>query len=391
MTRTERQTIGLKKWAANGYSGIFQFPTGFGKTFTAIRAIKGLIKRENITSVLVVVPTIVLKEQWEDELKIHKIKITKVMVINSAIKINVNVDFLILDELHRYAAETFSEVFNTVTSKYQLGLTATLEREDKYHLLILKHLKVLDKVTIEEALTNGWMSRFKIYNIPVPFSAFDQEAYTKADKAFRYFASQLGGKFDAFSTAQQWIKSEDKKEQGIAASYYNAMRKRKDICLNNVNKIEAIKQVIELFPDRKGLLFNPTIEFAEIVNKKLGKSVLAFHSKKGKKEQESTIKKFKDKRTKVRFLSTVKALNEGFNVPEASLGINSGSNSTKRNLIQQLGRIARYVDDNKEAIMVNFYTPETQEVSWLRKKTEFINESLIENLTLEEFINKFKI
>ena len=63
MTRTERQIEVLKRWRANNFRGIFQAATGFGKTYTAIMAIKGMVDRAGIESCLVVVPTITLKTQ----------------------------------------------------------------------------------------------------------------------------------------------------------------------------------------------------------------------------------------------------------------------------------------------------------------------------------------
>ena len=116
MTRDDRQILGLRKWSLASFRGIAQYPTGFGKTYTAIRAIAGMVKRKGISSVVVVVPTITLKKQWETELKKHKIKIADVYVINSAVKLHHDCDLLILDEVHRYAAETFKEIFNISTS-----------------------------------------------------------------------------------------------------------------------------------------------------------------------------------------------------------------------------------------------------------------------------------
>jgi superfamily II DNA or RNA helicase len=69
MDRTARQILGLKKWSADNFKGIAEYPTGFGKTYTAIMAIKGMIVKKDIKSCLVVVPTIELKSQWEEELK----------------------------------------------------------------------------------------------------------------------------------------------------------------------------------------------------------------------------------------------------------------------------------------------------------------------------------
>lgn len=387
--RTARQIMGLRKWKEYGFSGIAVYPTGFGKTYTAIMAIKGMIPKKGIKSCLVVVPTIELKSQWEDELKKNKVTIAKVIVINSAIKQDHTVDMLVLDEIHRYAAESFRNIFNTVTSEYILGLTATLEREDGFHEVILEYLSVFDTLTVDEALDNGWIAPYKVYNIPISLSSDDQLEYNKANNAFKHFAAKLGHGGQAFKNATAYLKSPDKVLQGQAGAYYNSLRKRKNICQNNFNKISATKAIIDAMGDRNGLIFSATTEFAESLQDKLGDICMTFHSKIKRKEQELIVKRFKDKRTKVRFLSSVQALNEGFNVPECSLAIIAGSTSTKRTFIQQLGRVVRKTPD-KEAVIINLYTPDTQEEVWMRKRLEGINKDRVFVCTLNEFLTLYK-
>jgi superfamily II DNA or RNA helicase len=116
---------------------------------------------------------------------------------------------------------------------------------------------------------------------------------------------------------------------------------------------------------------------------------MTFHSKIKRKDQELIVKRFKDKRTKIRFLSSVQALNEGFNVPDCSLAIIAGSTSTKRTFIQQLGRVVRKQPD-KEAIIINLYTPGSQEEVWMRKRLEGINKDRIVICELDEFLNLYK-
>ena len=388
--RTNRQIEGLRKWRASNFKGIAQYPTGFGKTFTALMAIKGMIKKANIKSVLVIVPTIELKKQWEQELLKSKIKIAEVLVINTAIKHQHNVDFLILDEIHRYAADTFRKIFEKASYKFIMGLTATLEREDGFHTIILQYLSVFDEISVNEALDEGWISPYRVYNVAVNLTPEELLLYKKADNSFKHFAAQLGRGAEAFRTAQEWIKSDNKQLAGQAAAYYNSMRSRKKVCLNNSNKINAVKSIVDLFPEKNGLIFSATTEFADSLQDKLGDISMTFHSKLKKKEQTEVIKRFKDKRTKVRFLSSVQALNEGFNVPHCSIGIIAGSNSTKRTMIQQLGRVVRY-QDGKHAVIVNLYSPNTQEEKWMRKRLLDIHPSLITDLSLSEFINQFKI
>ena len=386
--RTSRQILGLRKWRENNFCGIAEYPTGFGKTYTAIMAIKGMVPRAGITSCLVVVPTIELKAQWEVELKKNKITIAEVLVINTAIKKKHKIDMLVLDEVHRYAAESFRKIFKTVSCDYIMGLTATLEREDGFHEVILEHLTVFDKITVDEALDNLWIAPYVVYNIPVRLSNEDQVEYNKINNSFRHFAAQLGHGGQAFKNANAFLKSSDKALAGKAGAYYNSMRKRKNICQNNSNKILATKQIIDALPGRNGLIFSATTEFAESLQDCLGDICMTFHSKIKRKDQEMIVKRFKDKRTKVKFLSSVQALNEGFNVPDCSLAIIAGSTSTKRTFIQQLGRVVRKTPD-KEAIIINLYTPDSQEEVWMNKRLEGINLDRVINCTLEEFLNLY--
>lgn len=387
MTRTERQIEVLKKWRANNFRGIFQAATGFGKTYTAIMAIQGMVTKAGIKSCLVVVPTITLKAQWEAELAKHKIKFAEVLVINTAIKQPRDYDMLVLDECHRYAADSFKRIFEVADCDYVMGLTATLEREDGLHDIILDYLDVIDKVTVDDCLDNGWISPYTVYNVAVPLPDDEQIAYKKVNNSFKHFAATLGFGGDAFRNAQKYLKSGSNEQRGKAAMYYNAMRKRKTICLNNSNKVEATYDIINALGKVNGLIFSGTTDFAEKLQEKLGDICMSFHSKITKKQQKDIVARFKDKRTKVRYLSSVQALNEGFNVPDCSIAIIAGSNSTKRTFIQQLGRVVR-MQQGKQAVIVNLYTPDTQDAVWTKKRLDGIDKKRVIFCTLDEFINQ---
>jgi superfamily II DNA or RNA helicase len=387
MTRTERQIEVLKKWRANNFRGIFQAATGFGKTYTAIMAIQGMVTKAGIESCLVVVPTITLKAQWEAELAKHKIKFAEVLVINTAIKQPRDYDMLVLDECHRYAADSFKRIFEVADCDYVMGLTATLEREDGLHDIILDYLQLIDQVTVDECLDNGWISPYTVYNVAVPLPDDEQIAYKKADNSFKHFAASLGFGGDAFRNAQTYLKSGSNEQKAKAAMYYNAMRKRKVICSNNSNKVKATSDIINALGKVNGLIFSGTTDFAEKLQEKLGDICMSFHSKITKKDQKAIVARFKDKRTKVRYLSSVQALNEGFNVPDCSIAIIAGSNSTKRTFIQQLGRVVR-MQVGKQAVIVNLYTPDTQDAVWTKKRLDGIDKKKVIFCTLDEFINQ---
>ena len=372
-SRTSRQLEIVQKFADNKGRGTLLAATGFGKTFTAIMVILRLLKSRPEAKVIIVVPTINLKNQWIVELRKNKVKDhCDVIVINTAYKSKAKCDLLICDEMHAYGAEQFIKVFDKITYQFIFGLTATIERSDGMHEVLLQYAPVIDEVPIEECHKNGWVSDYLVYNLAVPMLEDETEDYDKANKQFRYAAGQIGfGGSQSFNAAKRYLndKDADPHKRAMAAIYYNAMRKRGDICKNSQAKIPVIKALLDKFDDRKALLFSASTKFADDVQEELGDICLSFHSKRTKQQQVEILKKFKDGRTKQRIISSVKALNAGFDVPDCSLGIVAAGSSKKLDNIQRTGRIIRYVP-GKTAVIINLYAPDTQEVSWLNKRQE---------------------
>jgi len=387
LSRTSRQLEIVQKFADNKGKGTLLAATGFGKTFTAIMVIARLLKARPTGKIIIIVPTINLKAQWGKELKKHKVhKNCEVIVINTAYKKETKCDLLICDEIHAYGAEQFIKVFDKIQYDFIFGLTATIERTDGKHDILLEYAPVIDVVSIEECHKSGWVSNYLVYNLAVPMELAEKNAYDKANNKFRYAASRIGfGGAQSFNNAKKYLqdKTASPENKAMAAIYYNSMRERGDICKNSKAKIPVIKEILNKFEDRKALLFSASTKFADDVQEELGDICLSFHSKRTKKEQTEILKKFKDKRTKQRVISSVKALNAGFDVPDCSLGIVAAGNSRKLDNIQRTGRIIRYMP-GKTAIIINLYTPDTQEVSWLNKRQEGQNVTWVN--TVEEIM-----
>ena len=183
LTRDERQEESLRAWLNNKGKGCIEACTGYGKTKVGLNAIETVRKRYPELSVIVVVPTDVLRTQWLEQLDQRGLGWNcKVQIINTASKTIDQCDLLILDEVHKFAADQFSHVFKTVKYKHVLGLTATIERLDGKHELIKKYCPVVDTVTIEVAKANGWVSEFTEYQVIV--AAEDIDIYRDYNKEF---------------------------------------------------------------------------------------------------------------------------------------------------------------------------------------------------------------
>lgn len=374
ISRNNRQNESVIRWFKNNCIGTVQAATGWGKTTMAIKCILKLLEDNADLKCIVVVPTIVLKSQWEAVLANNQLlPFTSVLVINTAYKNEYLCDLLIIDEAHVCPAEQFRKCLTTIQYKKLLCLTATIERTDGEEKFLLEIAPIIDTVTIEECLSNKWISEYKIYNLSVPFTKEAEAEYIKADKAFKFYAMKCGFGSESFKNATKWLQTGTVYEKGLAIAYYNSMRKRK-VCLSgNINKISTTIDILNRFTNRKALVFAENIDFIEKVYSRLDANIgVLIHSKMSKKDQQAALNSFKVHNN--RAILSCKSLISGIDLPELDLGIIASSNSSKITSIQSIGRLVRKKAD-KQAIIINLYTPhgntyKSQEVSWLNKRQE---------------------
>lgn len=97
--RTTRQLEGRHKWLEAKGKGTLEYPTGLGKTKTAIDCITKVLSKYPKFKVIVVVPTTGLQNQWISKLDEKGLSLNcQVLVVNTAIKDNYVCDILVIDE-----------------------------------------------------------------------------------------------------------------------------------------------------------------------------------------------------------------------------------------------------------------------------------------------------
>jgi superfamily II DNA or RNA helicase len=130
-------------------SGLLQAKPGWGKTFAACN----LIARNN-SKTLILVHTVLLFEQWLDEIAKQLPNITVGKIGDGFFSINDvtvaiyktaynNIDqlrdefsTLLVDEAHKCPADMFSTVVNNINAKVKIAITATPRRKDGKHIYL---------------------------------------------------------------------------------------------------------------------------------------------------------------------------------------------------------------------------------------------------------------
>lgn len=386
MNRDERQTLCIQKWLnAKGHATIVA-ATGFGKSRVGLRIIQGLLSKKNDCQIIIVVPTITLKEQWTKS--IDKWGFTfncDIQVINTAINKDQVCDLLIIDECHTANADTFQHVFDKIKYRWILGLTATFERIDGKHEICNKYCPVCDTVPIEECLANGWVSSYKEYQVIIDVDDIDiYKGYNKEfTKSFEFFdfswdrVNSCLGK-DGFKYRYQLSKEmcpndEEKRKNMMknityhATNFMRVLQTRKAFINNHPKKLEIARKIIEARPDSKIITFSNSIKMAEAIG--IGP---VYSGKDSKKKGRITLEEYINGNYQV--LNTIRKADAGLDIPSISVAIIIGTDSSKIRAIQRLGRTCRF-EEGKTAEIFNIIINDTVELSWFansHKNSQFI-------------------
>jgi len=426
MTREERFTPIINNWINSfNYTGGIVAGTGVGKT----RGIgMTILKLKQVKDAIIIVPTRKLKDDWEQIIIENEISInTQVIVVNTAIKNEYVTDLLLIDEAHLILAETFINVFKTVKFNKLLWLTATIERTDGRHSLLLEKAPIIDTITLEEAVEHGWVTPYKLSIIKTELNKTERRKLDIIDARFKSLSITLSATgINAFKAANKYIKYLDLKKYLVAKStkqifavkairtilikkwgreptnielktviterfrklnavekgyylklalaskkYYKAIRDRKTLITHSkaklketVNLLKTLKDVI-IFAEEIKVLTNIAVELD-----KLGIEYAIYHSKQSKKERDRQLEKFEN--NEVDILLSAKALTTGVSINRISNGIMHSYNSSKVTSIQSIGRMLRISPDKSLANIFYLLTKDTQEEKWLTKITQII-------------------
>lgn len=378
ISRDERQAQAIRAWAkANGRATIVA-ATGVGKTFISMRIIDKLKQSNPNLHTIILVPTTTLQEQWISELDERGLLLnTEVFVMMGASKKHYVCDLLVLDECHRVNSEVLSANLVNTQYKYILGLTATFERLDGRHEILAKYAPVCDTITMEEALFNGWVTKYKDYVVVIDVPDIDTyNSYnSEFNKAYEFFnwdfgkAMSMVGK-DSFKNRWEYAKElapnnyEHQKEIFKSITYYATsfmrnMQNRKKFVQNHPKKLEVAQEIIKWRNDKKIVTFSANVKMAESF-----KNGYVYTGKEGKKKNRITLEEFSKMPNGC--LHSCKMAIEGLNLPDLTVGIMLGIDSSKTKATQSLGRVARTYKGKLGAEFFTLVINNTVETKWMQ-------------------------
>lgn len=374
------QIQAFENWKANEFKGLLEMATGTGKTITAINCVLNLYNTDNELLTIVLVPTIDLADQWENEIRsfnFYNIAIVNsknpnwyneiIAFINKATNVKTHLFIictyasyvidnfqlilskfdskavLIADEVHNFGTSNLIKTYNHNISK-RLGLSATPARyfDEEGTDIMLKYFNAVDgptlKLDLKEAIEKDFLSQYYYYPKIVFLNDSELEEYIQISKKIvKYFN----------------IKKVSFKDDPVIS---NLLLKRKRIIHKANDKIDCFREILSELIKQNGnlkytLVYVPegSPEFFDEEDKKLIDEYSFIIKEEFKQSQHQFTGNTKNRKDilinfakgKISVLTAMKCLDEGVDVARTENAIFCASTSNPRQFVQRRGRILR--------------------------------------------------
>lgn len=406
------QQLAFINWKNNSQKGLFAMATGTGKTITSLNCLLEIYKRKGYYKAIILVPTITLVNQWEQECRKFRfsniIKVySKNLVWRDEIeRVHFNekyksdkdpeVSYIIISTYASYSRENVFDVLNGFDKRRvlviadechnmgagsivkrlkeipylrRIGLSATPERQfdengnNKLRKFFGSEEHYTYEYSMKEAIDKGVLCRYIYYPHLVKLTSDEMDAYLElSEKISRYFNYNTC----SFDEQDEMLK--------------RLLLARKRIIHKAINKLAIFKEIIQKRFEEKGNLkysliyvpegnkpdyigyaddFDHTEEITDDndAERLINQYTLAVTEI----DRSITVRKFvsgqQDREEilsdfaagKLHVLTSMKCLDEGVDVPRSELAIFCSSTGNPRQFIQRRGRVLRTHKDKKIA------------------------------------------
>ena len=362
----------LREWQETAFPlwwnrkrGIVKVVTGGGKTVFAIHCLKQYLKENKNNSILIVVPSIALLDQWYEGLlqsydanqlslngggehleELSMITISTIDSVKNIIdKFDASQTLLIVDECHKIGTEKRGE---TLTNNWHatLGLSATPERDydDNFYIIIKKILgDIIFDYDYIDAREDEVIVNFKLLYAYAAMTPEEEDEYKKFTKSIQRRAATIGGN--------------NMNDYPLKMMIFNRARMVK----NSKNRIPFGIELLQKYKRDSWIVFTENKkqakEFNTIINTKGYQSAI-YNTDLDASEREENLNNFKSGNLNV--LVSCTALDEGFDMPEADGAMILSASSSKRQRIQRMGRVLRITANKQNALIVTVYSSKTE-------------------------------
>ncbi|NJO41068.1 MAG: DEAD/DEAH box helicase [Cyanobacteria bacterium RU_5_0] len=371
------QQEALAAWNQAGRRGVVVLPTASGKTYLAQLAMQAVS-----CSTLITVPTLDLMHQWYAHLLAafpdaevgllgggsrDRTAILVSTYDSAAIhaeSLGNRYALLICDECHHLPTDFNRVIAEYTIAPYRLGLTATPDRSDGRHADLDTLLGSVVYYRTAEDLAGKALAHHEIVQIKVQLSQHERERYDQLIKIRDEFLQKSNIWLGNLQGWQRFVQASAQSQAGRRAML--AHRDARTIALGTGGKLRVLANLLaQHYPEQTLIFTNDNATVYRISQEFL---IPAITHQTPVKERHDILQNFRDGKYKSLVASHV--LNEGVDVPEASVAILLSGTGSAREYIQRLGRVLRKGKTQKFALLYEVVAEETTEEGVSRRRRQ---------------------
>ena len=383
------QKNAIAAWVKNNNRGIFQMATGTGKTKTSLAAVTKILdvyySNQVKCGLVVVVPYVVLLEQWLEDLKEFQISaiacyesknkwlprveenirlfnenVRDKLFLITTTKTLISSDFqrciatikgdyiFLADEMHHLTSDMMRQSLPQ-NAKYRLGLSATLMT--KYNSAKMEELKayfggIIYEYSMKEAIETDCLTRYFYYPIYVELTDEEKSDYYEVSKKISKAMMLAGNDLDD--------------DDNIPLKALLSPRGR--ILASASNKLIKLKEMAPQFKDKANLIIycgdkiESNVKYIdkvyEIVNNEEGIISAKFTAEENPQQRRDILHLFGKK--VIQALIAIRCLDEGVDIPQLETAIIMSSGTNPKEFIQRRGRILRKAAGKQYSYIYDF-------------------------------------
>lgn len=366
------QQEALGAWKRAGRRGLVVLPTGAGKTYLAELALHATPR-----SCLIVVPTLDLMHQWYAGLRAaypdsalgvlgggskDETPLLIATYDSAAIhaeRLGDRYGLVVFDEVHHLGGDFTRVIAEYAIAPYRLGLTATPPNGPRMRdLTDLVGPLVYSKRP--EELAGSALASYREVRILVRLSDSERERYDRAMGKRNAFLARERLDISHLDGWRQFVRMSGR---GEGRNAMIAHREARSLAFGTDGKLRVLEELLARHADERVLIFTNDNATVYRVSREFLLPALTHQTP--VKERVALLDAFR--RGDYRVLVTSRVLNEGVDVPEASVAIVLSGTGEEREHTQRLGRILRRAE-GKQAVLYEVVTEGTSEEGVSRRR-----------------------
>ena len=361
------QQQALDAWWKAGRRGTVVLPTGSGKSYVAELAIARARR-----STLVVAPTIDLMTQWMNLLEaafgeelvgglgggLRDVRPITATTYDSAWihmeRLGDRFGLIVFDECHHLPGASYAQGAECAIAPFRLGLTATLERQDGAHVALERLIGPTVYRRDIQDLAGEYLADYEAVRLSVELTAEERVAYDAARADYRGFVASEGIRMSGPEGWRRFLQATSWSRRGRRA--WHAWREQKRIALQSAGKLALLADILWQHREEQTLIFTADNDTVYAISRRHLIPAITHQTPAG--ERKEVLRRFNA--GELRAVVTSRVLNEGVDMPAASVGVVLSGSGSVREHVQRLGRILRR-QEGKTATLYEVITADTGE------------------------------